>query len=180
MIGNVADRLGPSSKVSATCPWMAAPWVMPPPNQCTLGVSAPTYAPNPITARSTTVAVIRRRARAGAPFAAAPRSRLTPAPKKAARIAALGEVGALGEEPGCDQCGEPADDPRRDRPAREARDRRPGAQRNDDEREVAEPAGLGPGRDGRHEAQPQHRARDRGEGHGHPAEVEDGPRVARA
>ena len=42
MICTVAVRLGPSSNVSATSSFFVGPLVIPPPNQCDEGVSAPT------------------------------------------------------------------------------------------------------------------------------------------
>ena len=59
MIGIVAVRFGPSSNVSAT--WRAAvgPCVTPPPNQCTVGVSAPTYNPVATTAITSTTPSVR-------------------------------------------------------------------------------------------------------------------------
>ena len=52
MIRSVAVTLGPSSNVSATLVEPVGPCVIPPPNQCAVGVSAPTYAPKPSTATS--------------------------------------------------------------------------------------------------------------------------------
>ena len=125
MIGSVADRFGPSSNVERDLVRTSAGAVR-------------DAAAEPVRARSLRAHVRReadhREEQHGGrdPAAAAARRVVAAAGHREAHARAeehredrgAGPVGALGEEPGRDQCGEPAGDARRRRPARESRDRR--------------------------------------------------------
>ena len=128
MIGNVAVRLGPSSKVSATvasCGRSVRDAAAEPVRRS--GVSAPTYSGEPDDRDEQHGGRAAPSARPGRTPGRrrGPTSRPTPAPKNTARITALRAVGALREQPGRDQRGEHADDTERAGPtARRATARR--------------------------------------------------------